>query len=887
MARNRARGSLLHRLAAIAATTGVALSGAVIGLVPGVLPAPIAAAYSAFNPPPLCSVTPGPSCIAQPGTAYIGLAASPLRIDMPTMSINSLDPDSPYSGEVTFVITSFGIPAAGTTFRNIHWSNPVVLTPVDAEPTATLIFMAPKGNCEGRQSCTYTTTSTDLKGGWYSANYAGSPVVLAGEDMCPPSGFGCSATYSQSAVYIPNITDKEPPAIAANAVGSGRITKAIAVAEDPYGQSMSLLWDFGDGTPAVPGNFGQVISHTYAFVGNFSIMARVQTTDGRNAATSIDAGITPPKPFLLSVDRVPAPNNGVGAVASGLVQGWPAGTTARIITWSTGCPADPSSNSALSTGVPGGSAPVAGSGTIDIASSFLDPDANAAVMFVEGYIAVDGHDVKVSRVSDCLTVIGSAAKTTTDLSIGATEVQVPSSTVPIGNMMLIGSGSGAERRLVTGHASLIVGALSQAHPSGSPVVDLGAPKAPYVEPGPPADPVAPVLGGGGGGGGTEYVALVPGRFLDTRTDPGITTIDGQGKGAGLRPAGSITEIQITGRNNIPSNATAAVLNLTITGPLGAGYATAFPCGTTPPTTSNVNYTTGTTIPNNVIAKIGTNGRICILTFAPTHLIADIAGYYPAGATYTPLVPGRFLDTRTDPGITTIDGQGKGAGLRPAGSITEIQITGRNNIPSNATAAVLNLTITGPLGAGYATAFPCGTTPPTTSNVNYTTGTTIPNNVIAKIGTNGRICILTFAPTHLIADIAGYYPAGATYTPLVPGRFLDTRTDPGITTIDGQGKGAGLRPAGSITEIQITGRNNIPSNATAAVLNLTITGPLGAGYATAFPCGTTPPTTSNVNYTTGITIPNNVIAKIGTNGRICILTFAPTHLIADIAGYYPA
>ena len=52
----------------------------------------------------------------------------------------------------------------------------------------------------------------------------------------------------------------------------------------------------------------------------------------------------------------------------------------------------------------------------------------------------------------------------------------------------------------------------------------------------------------------------------------------------------------------------------------------------------------------------------------------------------------------------------------------------------------------------------------------------------------------------------------------------------------------------------------------------------------WPCGTTMPTASNLNYTTGDTIPNLVIAKIGSNGKVCLYTTTNTHLIADINGY---
>ncbi|MCU1504825.1 MAG: family peptidase [Ilumatobacteraceae bacterium] len=125
-----------------------------------------------------------------------------------------------------------------------------------------------------------------------------------------------------------------------------------------------------------------------------------------------------------------------------------------------------------------------------------------------------------------------------------------------------------------------------------------------------------------------YVPMVPARLMDTR--PGYTTIDGQDAQTGTRGAGTTTELQVAGRAGIPTDATAAVLNITVTEPTAPGFITVAPCGTPTPNSSNVNYTAGTTTANAVIAKIGTNGKVCITTSAPTHTIADINGYFPAG-----------------------------------------------------------------------------------------------------------------------------------------------------------------------------------------------------------------------------------------------------------------
>jgi hypothetical protein len=125
----------------------------------------------------------------------------------------------------------------------------------------------------------------------------------------------------------------------------------------------------------------------------------------------------------------------------------------------------------------------------------------------------------------------------------------------------------------------------------------------------------------------KFVPLSPARLLETR--PGNITIDGKQQGQGTSAAGSTTEVQITGRATVPTDATAVVLNVTATGTKQPGFLTVYPCGQTIPTASNLNYGNDTTIANAVTTKIGTSGKICIYTSAETNLITDINGYYPA------------------------------------------------------------------------------------------------------------------------------------------------------------------------------------------------------------------------------------------------------------------
>jgi hypothetical protein len=261
---------------------------------------------------------------------------------------------------------------------------------------------------------------------------------------------------------------------------------------------------------------------------------------------------------------------------------------------------------------------------------------------------------------------------------------------------------------------------------------------------------------GGSAPESAMVSLTPGRLMDTRE--GQSTVDGQFAGIGVRAANSVTELLVGGRGGVPTDAEAVVLNVTVTAPEGSGFITVYPCGQAVPTTSNLNFVAGDTVPNAVVVKMGAGGMVCLFAAeSATHLIADVNGYFPAGSGFESLSPGRLLDSRE--GQSTVDGQFAGIGVRAANSVTELLVGGRGGVPADADAVVLNVTVTGAEGSGFITVFPCGEALPTASNLNFQAGDTVPNAVVVKVGAGGMVCLFAAeSATHLIADVNGYFPA---------------------------------------------------------------------------------------------------------------------------------
>ncbi|MDJ0771268.1 MAG: CAP domain-containing protein [Ilumatobacter sp.] len=360
------------------------------------------------------------------------------------------------------------------------------------------------------------------------------------------------------------------------------------------------------------------------------------------------------------------------------------------------------------------------------------------------------------------------------------------------------------------------------------------------------------------------------------------TIDGRYSAGGVLAAGSTLELDVTGRGGTASNAAAVSLNITVTQTAGPGHATVYPCGSQRPTSSSINYGTGMTIANAVVAKVGSGGKVCIHTSTQVHMVVDVDGYFPAGSGYRSLTPARLLDTRR--GQPTVDGRYAGGGIRKARSVIELDVRNRGGVGNSARAVTLNLTATQTGGAGFATVYPCDEPRPLASTINYGPGATIANGVTAKVGGDGRICVYTHARAHLIVDVDGAFASRDEYRPLTPARVLDTR--PGEQTVDGRAQGGGRRTAGTTLRLDVTARGGTASNATAVSLNLTATQTGGAGFVTVYPCGSSKPAASTLNYGAGATIANGMTARVGDNGEICIFTSASTHLVVDVNGFFP-
>ncbi len=377
--------------------------------------------------------------------------------------------------------------------------------------------------------------------------------------------------------------------------------------------------------------------------------------------------------------------------------------------------------------------------------------------------------------------------------------------------------------------------------------------------------------------GSKYHALSPTRILDSRT--------GTGSWNGPLQAGLSRDLQVTGlggASNVPSNATAVAMNITVTDATQGSFVAVWPSGAPQPNSSNLNFGVGETIPNLVTVKLGAGGKV---SFANAHgevnVIVDVVGYYDdgsgAGDLFNGVTPTRLLDSRTPTG-------GWNAKLQ-AGTARNLTVTQPGNpsgVPATATAVIANVTVTGGTAGSFVSVWPTGLAQPNVSNLNFGPGQTIPNLVIVKIGTGGAIRFANaIGGVDVIVDIVGYFdPAtGSRFHAINPTRVLDDRVGTGLTGAWGPNQSRALTVAGAAG-------SNVPTGATGLVANVTATAGTAGSFVTVYPDGVARPNSSNLNFGPGETIPNLVTVKLAANGKIDLYNaLGNVDLIADAVGYY--
>ena len=130
-------------------------------------------------------------------------------------------------------------------------------------------------------------------------------------------------------------------------------------------------------------------------------------------------------------------------------------------------------------------------------------------------------------------------------------------------------------------------------------------------------------------------------------------------------------------------------------------------------------------------------------------------------------------------------------------------------------------------------------------------------------------------------LAGPQSAGQLHLLDAPVRVYDSRPGESPTAIGPKA------PTASNSAVTIDTRQNnsgVPTTANAVLINLTIAGPQGGGFASVWPSGPFPGT-SNINFTPGQNIATSAVVGCGPGASIQVMSNTVTDFLIDVSGYY--
>ncbi|MEY9963354.1 PKD repeat protein [Streptacidiphilus sp. MAP12-16] len=387
--------------------------------------------------------------------------------------------------------------------------------------------------------------------------------------------------------------------------------------------------------------------------------------------------------------------------------------------------------------------------------------------------------------------------------------------------------------------------------------------------------------------GSALVPFGPVRFLDTRTGTGAAKVK-------VGPGG-VVRLKVAGVQGVPTTGvTAVTLNLTGVDATTATWVGAYPDGTPVPTASNLNLLPNQAVPNLVTVPVSADGYVDLYNRAGSvDLVADVEGYYSTAAPLgvsaafsTGFVisegPTRVLDTRDGTGTWThkVGAGGSVSFPLPTSALPNATLAGIS-------AVILNVTETNASDPSYV-AVQQSSKVPTTSILNFSTGQTSSNQVLAPVDQYGNVTLYNrTGSVDLIADVQGYVVwdsaspkvAGSSYFPVNPSRVLDTRTGLGAAK-------AGALGSKSQLVVQIAGVKGIPAGVQSVLVNLTGIAPTADTWIGAFADGSALPNSSNLNLGKGTVRAGLALVPVGPDGSIDIYNSAGSvNIAADIEGYY--
>ena len=243
--------------------------------------------------------------------------------------------------------------------------------------------------------------------------------------------------------------------------------------------------------------------------------------------------------------------------------------------------------------------------------------------------------------------------------------------------------------------------------------------------------------------------------------------------------------------------------------------------------------------------------------AAVHLMVDVEGYASTGGSrWTPTTHTRIADTR----VGTRSNTRRGA--LPAGATVTFKVAGASGspVPTGSASALLNVTTTSAVSAGYLTV-----SSTTTSVLAFGAGRSAASTTLVRLGSAGTITVTNRSAhsLHVIIDVQGYGGAsGGQWTQVPPTRILS-----GVGATAAFSRAVQIPARGSVTvQVRDTFGTPLPGTATGVEVVLDAESAQNSGYLTN---GAVSGGTSLLGFTAGGAGTNTALLPISGRGTVTI------------------
>ena len=196
------------------------------------------------------------------------------------------------------------------------------------------------------------------------------------------------------------------------------------------------------------------------------------------------------------------------------------------------------------------------------------------------------------------------------------------------------------------------------------------------------------------------------------------------------------------------------------------------------------------------------------------------------------------------------------------------------------------------GTGSVSSNPPGISCGADCSESYTSGTVVTLTAVAEVGSvfsgwsgacsgTALTCPVTMGGARSVTATFALAEPGIDFYTVAPCRVLDSRQ------LTGPWGGTPLA-AGAERGLTLGGACGIPVTAEAVSINITAVDATAGGHLRIFPAGSPRPTSSVVNFSTGLTRANNAIVRLGSAAAVTVFSGQPTgsvHVIVDVNGWF--